>query len=72
VSAPNATQVDRRKYAAIAAEERPEPVLRLGHPNVGQSDHATLRVKPINARFDHITSFQREAKSKSEEDLLRN
>ena len=65
----SATQVDRSKHAAIAAEERVEPVqepalqepdLRLGHPNVGQSDHTTLRVKSINARFDHIASFQRE------------
>ena len=73
----SATQVDRKKYAAIAAEERVEPALhepdlRLGHPNVGQSDHTTLRVKAINARFDHIASFQREGESKPEEDLLRN
>jgi len=59
VSALSATQVDRQKYAAIAAEKRPEPDLRLGHPNEGQYDHATLRVKPINLRFDHIASFQR-------------
>jgi hypothetical protein len=73
VSALSATQVDRRKYAAIAAEKRPEPDLRLGHPNnEGQYDHATLRVKPINLRFDHIASFQREVKSKSEDRLLRN
>jgi hypothetical protein len=81
VSALSATQVDRNKHAAIAAEERVEPVqepasqepdLRLGHPNVGQSDHATLRVKSINARFDHIASFQREVESKPEEGLLRN
>jgi hypothetical protein len=72
VSALNATQVDRRNYAAIAAEERPEPVLRLGHPNAGQCDHATLRVKPINPRFDHIASFQREVESKPEEQLVRN
>jgi hypothetical protein len=61
------------KYAAIAAEKRPEPNLRLGHPNDGgQYDHATLRIKPINLRFDHIASFQREAKSKSEYWSLRN
>jgi hypothetical protein len=72
VRALSATQVDRKKYAAIAAEERPEPDLRLGHPNVGQSDHTTLRVKAINARFDHIASFQREDESKPEEDLLGN
>jgi len=60
------------KYAAIAAEKRPEPNLRLGHPNEGQYDHVTLRVKPINLRFDHIASFQREAESKSEDWLLRN
>jgi hypothetical protein len=77
VSALNATQVDRSKHAATAAEERPErilrnPAFRLGHPNVGQSDHTTLRVKAINARFDHIASFQREAESKPEEELFRN
>jgi hypothetical protein len=60
VRALSATQVDRKKHAAIAAEERVEPALRFGHPNVGQSDHTTLRVKSINARFDHIASFQRE------------
>jgi hypothetical protein len=54
VSTLSATQVDRRKYAAIAAEERREPILRLGHPYVGQYNHTTLRVKPINSRFDHI------------------
>jgi hypothetical protein len=32
--------------------------LRLGHPEEGQSDNATLRVIPIGARFDHIASFQ--------------
>jgi len=47
-------------YAAIAAEERPEPALRLGLPYVGQYDHTTLRVKPVNSRFHHIASFQRE------------
>jgi hypothetical protein len=82
VRALSATQVDRKKHAAIAAEERvepdlqepalQEPALRLGRPNVGQSDHATLRVKSINARFDHIASFQREVESKPEEGLLRN
>lgn len=72
MSALNATQVDRRNYAAIAAEERPEPGLRLGHPNVGQCDHATLRVKPVNARIGHIASFQREVEKKPEEPLLRN
>jgi hypothetical protein len=63
MSALSATQVDRRKYAAIAAEERREPILRLRHPYVGQYDHTTLRVKPVNSRFDHIASFQREAGS---------
>jgi hypothetical protein len=72
VSALSATQVDRRKYAAIAAEERPEPVLRLGHPYVGQYDHGTLRAKPFNSRFDHIASFQREAGSKPEKRLVSN
>ena len=71
MSAVNATQVDRRNYAAIAAEERPEPSLRLGHLNAGQSDHVTL-VKPISALIDHIASFQRETGSKPEEQLLRN
>ena len=60
MSALSAAQVDRRKYAAMAAEERPEPGLRLGYLYAGQCDHAMLRVKPINARVDHIASFQRE------------
>jgi hypothetical protein len=72
VSALSATQVDRRNYAAIAAEERPEPVLRLGHPYVGQYDHTTLRVKPVNSRFDHIASFQREERTKPEKRLVSN
>jgi hypothetical protein len=72
VSALSATQVDRRKHAAIAAEERPEPALRLGHPSTGQSDHMTLRVKPSNSRFDHIASFQGKTGSKPEERLLGN
>jgi hypothetical protein len=59
VSALSTTQVDRRKYAAMAAEERPGSDLQLVRPEEGQYNHATLRVKPINARFDHIASFQK-------------
>jgi hypothetical protein len=58
VSALSTTQVDRRKYAAIAAEERPGPDLQLVRPEEGQYNHVTLRVSPINARFGHVASFQ--------------
>jgi hypothetical protein len=64
VSALSTTQVDRRKYAAIAAEERPGPDLQPVHPEEGQYNHATLRVKPIIARFGHIASFQEGQKQK--------
>jgi hypothetical protein len=57
VSALSTTQVDRIKYAAIAAEERPGPGLQLVRPEEGQYNHVTLRVKPVNARFGHIASF---------------
>jgi len=53
VGALSATQVDRRKYAAIAAEQRREPDLRLGHPSQGQGDHTTLATQLIDWRFDH-------------------